>query len=94
MHVFPVMVDLAISLFLAPLAPGQKHRENKGISHCGSVKDCFLLDQETGSSMEYYLVSFFFRRQEDQKKFPPYSLVFLSRSQRWRIGSELGRGLG
>ena len=41
-HVVLVLVHLAISLYLSPLSPGQKQRENRRIFHCASVKICFL----------------------------------------------------
>ena len=47
------------SVSFYPLAPGQEHRENTRIFHCASVRVYFLclLDQGTGISMEYSLVS-------------------------------------
>ena len=55
------MVALAISLYLSPLTPGQKHRDNRGIFHCGSAKDCFLY------LLEAHLESLLTRMQGDPR---------------------------
>ena len=71
------------SVSFYPLAPGQEHRENTRIFHCASVRVYLLclLDQGTGISVEYSIVSLsrFFsisslftltKRKEDQRNIP------------------------
>ena len=53
------------------------HREKRGIVHCGTVKDCFLLSL----CQVFFFIFRWTKRQGDQGVIPLYSFVPLSRNQ-------------